>query len=415
MTFPRIPPACSTTNWGASRERSEWGTLPGGDGNDRYSDAMPTLRDVVAVLDGLYDPCWADDWDAVGTVAGDPDVEIGRILFAVDPVRAVVEEAVAWGADLVVTHHPLWLKGVTSVAATSPKGRVVHTLISNGIALHTCHTNADCPTLGVSESMAFALGLEDLRPLEADPAGSVDKWIVFAPHDAAESVAAAMHGAGAGAIGAYDSALFTSTGTGSFRPLPGADPAIGEVGRVEKVEETRLELAADRRLREVVREAMLAAHPYEEVAYDVLETAARASDRGSGRIGALPVPTTLGAFAEQVAARLPRHHSVIRVAGDPDRTVSTVAVCGGSGDFLLATAAAAGADVYVTSDLRHHPVSEHLEHPGACAVIDVPHWAAEWTWLPVAAQAVEQRIAGVEVRVSTIITDPWTAHLPSGR
>ncbi len=127
---------------------------------------MPTLRDVVAVLDGLYDPRWAEDWDAVGTVAGDPDAEVGKVLFAVDPVQAVVEEAIAWGADLVVTHHPLYLKGVTSVAATSPKGRVVHDLISNGIALHTCHTNADSPALGVSESMAKALGLTDVRPLD---------------------------------------------------------------------------------------------------------------------------------------------------------------------------------------------------------------------------------------------------------
>src|SRR5687768_10817400 len=129
---------------------------------------MVTLRDVVTVLDGLYDPAWADDWDAVGTVAGDPDAAVTKVLLAVDPVAAVVDEAVAWGADLVVTHHPLWLKGVTSVATTSPKGRLVHTLITHGIALHTCHTNADCPPLGVSESMALALGLLDVRPLEPD-------------------------------------------------------------------------------------------------------------------------------------------------------------------------------------------------------------------------------------------------------
>lgn len=374
---------------------------------------MPTLSEVVAVLDGLYHPRWADSWDAVGTVAGDPGAGVAKILLAVDPVQAVVDEAVAWGADLVVTHHPLWLKGVTSVAATSPKGKIVHDLISNGIALHTCHTNADSPPLGVSESMAFALGLTDARPLDPDPADPVDKWIVFVPHAEAEKVAAAMHGAGAGSIGAYDSALFTSTGTGSFRPLEGADPAIGEIGAVEHVEETRLELVADRRLREQVRAAMLAAHPYEEVACDVLETAARASDRGSGRIGTLAAPMTLKTFARQVAERLPAHHSAVRVAGDAGHMIQTVALCGGSGDFLLGAADAAGADVYVTSDLKHHPVSEHLERPGACAVIDVPHWAAEWTWLPVAAEALAAALPGVETKVSTIVTDPWTSHLPS--
>jgi dinuclear metal center YbgI/SA1388 family protein len=378
---------------------------------------MAVLRDVVAALDELYDPRWADDWDAVGTVAGDPDASVTKILFAVDPVQAVAEEAIAWGADLVVTHHPLYLSGVTSVAASSPKGRIVHDLISHGVALHTCHTNADGAAYGVSESMALALGLVDVRPLEPDLVAGLDKWVVFVPDSEAEKVSAAMHDAGAGVIGDYDRAMFTSSGTGSFRPLDGASPAIGEVGEVERVAETRLEMVADSSLRESVRAAMLNAHPYEEVAYDVLVTAERASGRGSGRIGSLPEPMTLAAFAEHVTDRLPAHRSATRVAGALDTTVSTVALCGGSGDFLLAVADASGADVYVTSDLRHHPVSEHLERPGACAVVDVPHWAAEWTWLPVAAREVEARCGDtVETRVSTIVTDPW-AHVvtPSTR
>lgn len=378
---------------------------------------MPALRDVVAVLEELYDPRWADDWDAVGTVVGDPAATVRKILFAVDPVRAVVDEAIAWGADLVVTHHPLYLSGVTSVAATSPKGRLVHDLISHGVALHTCHTNADGAPHGVSESMALALGLVDLRPLEPDPTAGLDKWVVFVPESDAEKVSTAMHDAGAGVIGDYDRAMFTSSGTGSFRPLGGASPAIGEIGEVERVAETRVEMVADPALRESVREAMLDAHPYEEVAYDVLVTAERRSGRGSGRIGNLPEPMSLGAFAEHVAERLPAHHSATRVAGDLDSTMSTVALCGGSGDFLIAQAEASGADVYVTSDLRHHPVSEHRGRPGSCAVIDVPHWAAEWTWLPVAAREVEACCGDtVETRVSTIITDPWT-HIvtPSAR
>lgn len=373
---------------------------------------MPTLREVVAVLDGLYDPRWADDWDAVGTVVGDPDAEVSKVMFAIDPVQAVVDEAIAWGADLVVTHHPLYLKGVTSVAASTPKGRVVHDLIANGIALHTCHTNADSPPLGVSESMALALGLTNVRPLDPDPAEPIDKWIVFVPQENADAVAAAMHAAGAGRVGAYDSAQFQSTGTGSFRPLEGAAPAIGKVGQVEQVAETRIEMIAERHLRENVRTAMLDAHPYEEVAHDVLEPAARDSNRGSGRIGTLATPMTLGDFARRVTNRLPAHNSATRVAGDLEQTITSVALCGGSGDFLLAAANAAGAGVYVTSDLRHHPVSEHLENAGSCAVIDVPHWAAEWTWLPVAAEALKARLSGVEVQVSELVTDPWIAHLP---
>ena len=378
---------------------------------------MPALRDVVAVLDGLYDPRWADDWDAVGTVVGDPDADVSRMLFAVDPVQIVVDEAIAWGADLVVTHHPLYLSGVTSVAASSPKGRVVHDLISRGIALHTCHTNADSPPLGVSESMALALDLVDVGPLDSDPEATTDAWVVFVPEADAEAVAASMHDAGAGAIGDYDRAMFQSAGTGSFRPLDGATPAIGQVGEVEQVAETRIEMVADIGVREAVREAMLAAHPYEEVAYSVVETASRPSGRGSGRLGRLPEPMSLADFAAHVTDRLPTHHSATRVAGDLDAVVTSVALCGGSGDFLLAAADASGADVFVTSDLRHHPVSEHRERPNACAVVDVPHWAAEWTWLPVAAREVAARCGDtVETRVSTIVTDPWThVIVPSTR
>ncbi len=310
-----------------------------------------------------------------------------------------------------MSHHPLWLRGVTSFAASTPKGRVAHTLVRAGIALHTCHTNADSPALGVSESMALALGVTELRPLDPDPRPPLDAWTVYVPRGDADQVMGAMHDAGAGAVGDYDRAGFRSDGVGQFRPLPGADPAIGAVGAVERVDESRLELVAPRRAREVVRAAMLAAHPYEEVAHQVVELASRPDDRGTGRIGVLAEPTTVGDLARAVTAALPSHHSATRVAGDLEREVRTVALCGGSGDFLLATASAEGADVYVTSDLRHHPVSEHLE-AGGCPVIDVPHWAAEWTWLPVAARELTARVAGIETSVSTLVTDPWTQHVP---
>ncbi|MFT4299004.1 MAG: Nif3-like dinuclear metal center hexameric protein [Aeromicrobium sp.] len=373
---------------------------------------MPTLREVVAALDGMYDPGWAESWDAVGTAVGDPAAEVRRILFAVDPVQAVADEAVAGGFDLLVTHHPLWLRGVTSVAADDPKGRVAHTLITHGIALHTCHTNADVPELGVSAAMAGALGLRETRPLEPSPGAPFDVWTVFVPGADADQVLAAMHEAGAGRYDGYDRAAFDWPGTGRFRPLDGANPALGRIGEVEQVDEVALRLVAPPHLRETVRAAMRAAHPYEVVAHDVIAAEPEAAGRGMGRIGRLPEPMSLERFAALVREALPDHHGATRVAGEPDRQVSTVALCGGSGDFLLGAATAAGADVYLTSDLKHHVVSEHRERPGACAVVDVPHWAAEWTWLPVAAAALRERIgATVETRVSTLVTDPWTMTL----
>ncbi len=370
---------------------------------------MPTLGDVTDLLDEWFPPAHADSWDAVGLVCGDPATDVRRILLAVDPVTAVADEAVADGAQLLVCHHPLFLKGVHGVAATEPKGRIVHRLLSAGCGLFTAHTNADSPAGGVSESLALALGLEHVRPLEADPGPSYDKIVVFAPTDSAERIRFALAEVGAGAIGDYDSCTFTTPGQGRFRPLEGANPTIGEVGRVESVEEVRIETVCPRHLRADAVAAMVAAHPYEEVAYDVVPLAQLDEpDRGSGRVGRLGSPMTLADFAARVSDVLSETAHGVRVAGDPDQLVETVGLCGGAGDFLLDRSRAAGVDVYLTSDLRHHPASGLREH-GAPALVDVAHWAAEATWLPVLRRRLTDELgATVEVRVSTTNTDPWT-------
>jgi len=371
------------------------------------------LREVIDLLESWYPPRYADDWDRVGLVCGDPDDEVRHILLAVDPVLAVADEAIAGEADLVIVHHPLLLRGVHSVAVTTPKGKVLHRLIGAGTALYAAHTNADAPDRGVSHAMALALGLVDPVPLDADTADPLDKIVVFAPFADAERIRRAMTAAGAGAIGDYDSCTFTTSGEGRFRPLQGATPAIGGIGRLEVVDEVRIESVCARRLREQVLAAMRAEHPYEEPAYDVFELAPYADrTRGSGRIGRLAAPLTLKEFAARVGAALPASAHGIRVAGDPDRVVETVALCGGAGDFLLDRARASRADVYVTSDLRHHPAGECLEYDDSPALIDVAHWAAEWTWLPVLQQRLDQALGDtVSVSVSTIVTDPWTFHL----
>ncbi|WP_370248230.1 Nif3-like dinuclear metal center hexameric protein [Nocardioides sp.] len=372
---------------------------------------MPTLADVVARLEGWYPPATADSWDAVGLVAGDPAQPVRRVLLAVDPAPAVAAEAVEWGADLVLVHHPLFLKPVHGVAATTPKGRTLHTLLAAGCALYTAHTNADQAVGGVSEAMAHALGLSEVRPLVPAPAPARDVLVTYVPQDAAAVVRAALAEAGAGRLGDYDLASFSHEGTGRFRPLPGAQPAIGAVGVVEEVPETRIEVVLARRDRARVVAALLAAHPYEEPAYQVVELAdPQVATTGTGRIGVV-ARQSLGEFAASVAAALPETAGGVRVAGDPARSIRTVALCGGAGDFLLDTVAASGADVYVTSDLRHHPASEFVERGGP-ALVDVAHWAAESTWLPVVAQRLQEAFgAEVTTRVSEVRTDPWTMRL----
>ncbi|GAB2864822.1 Nif3-like dinuclear metal center hexameric protein [Actinoallomurus bryophytorum] len=259
------------------------------------------LADVVGIFEDRYDPAWAQEWDAVGLVCGDPEAQVRRVLFAVDPVTEVVGEALDWGADLIVTHHPLLLRPVHGVPATTHKGRLVHRLITGGTALFTAHTNADVADPGVSDALARAVGLDGpLRPLSPSP----------------------------------------------------DDPR-----------------------------------------------------RGLGRVGELPAPLSLREFADGAAKGLPATTAGLRVAGDPDAPVRTVAVCGGAGDSLLGAARAAGADVYLTADLRHHPASEFRE-AGATALIDAAHWATEWPWLRDAAKLLGE--TNVETRISSAVTDAWT-------
>jgi len=274
------------------------------------------LREVIAALDARFDPALAEPWDAVGLVCGDPDEPVGRVLFAVDPTAAVVDDVIAAGAGLLVTHHPLLLTPVHGVPADDPKGRVVHRLIRAGAALFVAHTNADrAPEGGVNDALAAVLGLTDAVPLE---------------------------------------------------------PAAGD------------------------------------------------PRAGLGRVGTLAEPLTLRAFAARAAAVLPATVGGVRAAGDPDRIVRRVAVCGGSGGSLTSAAAAAGADVLLTSDLKHHPVSEMIDSSGP-ALCDVAHFASEWPWLPVAADLLHRDLSGrVEVAVSRRRTDPWTWHegsdgIPAGR
>ena len=379
------------------------------------------LAELVEHLDTWYDPAWAEPWDKVGLVCGDPAQDVRRVLFAVDPVAAVVDEAIDYDADVVVVHHPLFLTPVSSVAAETAKGAVVHRLLSNGIALFTAHTNADVPPNGVNDAIARTLGLEDTRVLAATDGGGLDKLVVFVPEPDAERLRQAITAAGAGHIGAYDSCTFSSPGEGRFRPLEGANPAIGRLGEVEVVPEVRVESVYPRPLRRQVVDAMRAAHPYEEPAFDLIELAdppggpatgtAPEPTRGHGRLGRLPEPMVLKELATLVADRLPTTAHGVRVAGDPDREVRTVAVGAGSGESLLDVVRATGADAYVTSDLKHHRAGEYIEEDGP-ALLDVAHWASEWTWLPLVESLVRQAAAEagdtVDTRVSEKVTDPWT-------
>lgn len=369
---------------------------------------MTTVGDIREVLDRAYPPHLAESWDKVGLICGDPNAEVTKVAFALDCTQAVAERAVAMGAQLLVVHHPLLLRGVTSVAADTPKGKVIHTLLAGGVALFAAHTNADSARPGVNDRLAELVGITPGRPILPKPAAGVDKWGVMVPATDVEAVKAAIFAAGAGAIGDYSECAFTFSGEGQFRPGTDAAPTIGSVGELEKVAETRIEFVAPTALRRKVHAALIDAHSYEEPAFDCVATESfddLEQAYGLGRIGELPEPMTLREFTQQVANALPMTEWGVRAAGDPDAVIRKVAVSSGSGDSFLDAVRGLGVDVYVTSDLRHHPVDEYLR-AGGPAVIDTAHWASEFPWCAQAADIVAE--TGVATEIIDIRTDPWT-------
>jgi dinuclear metal center YbgI/SA1388 family protein len=367
------------------------------------------LSDIIDVLDAAYPPWLAQGWDSVGLVCGDPAEPVETVTVAVDATAAVVAEVPAGG--LLLAHHPLLLRGVDTVAASTAKGILVHQMIRTGRALFTAHTNADAATPGVSDALADALGLSVDEVLEPIPAGAdLDKWIVFVPAEHADAVRDGMFVAGAGHIGDYSHCSWSASGIGQFLPHEGASPTIGSVGTVERVPEDRVEVVAPARQRAHVLAAMRAAHPYEEPAFDIFALAAVPGDVGLGRVGMLPSPEPLSTFVSRVHDALPGTSWGVRASGDSEATVSRVAVCGGAGDSLLSRVTDAGVQAYVTADLRHHPADEH-RRASDVALVDVAHWASEFPWCTQAADLLRRHFGdALPVRVSAIRTDPWNVE-----
>jgi dinuclear metal center YbgI/SA1388 family protein len=338
------------------------------------------LADIIDVLDAAYPPRLAQDWDSVGLVCGDPGETVETVTVAVDATAAVVAEVPDRG--LLLAHHPLLLRGVDTVAASTAKGALVHQMIRTGRALFTAHTNADSASPGVSDALADVLGLTVEEVLEPISVGAgLDKWIVFVPADSADAVRDAMSAAGAGSVGA-----------------------------VERVPADRVEVTAPTRLRAHVLAAMRAAHPYEEPAFDIYALATVPAGVGLGRVGLLPRAEPLSAFVSRVHDALPGTSWGVRASGDSEAMVSRVAVCGGAGDSLLDTVADAGVQAYVTADLRHHPADEH-RRASDVALVDVAHWASEYPWCTQAADVLRSHFGdALPVRVSAIRTDPWNVE-----
>jgi dinuclear metal center YbgI/SA1388 family protein len=364
---------------------------------------MTTVRDVVAVLDEIAPPhlCLGDD--PRGLLVGDPAAAVTRIAVALDVTAAVAQAAADAGAQMAVAHHPLIYNPLRAVRTDDPfPGAVVHACVRAGISVACAHTNWDVAPGGVNDVLAGLLGLTHTRPLQITRRDPLVKVAVFVPVEAREKVLDAMAAAGAGAIGEYDRCAFWSPGTGTFRPLPGAVPYAGQVGAVATVAEERLEMVVPEERWRAVERAMKAAHPYEEVAYDAYALKNTAAEWGIGRVGTLAEPLPASAFLARVkeALNLPE----VRMAGPADRTIRTVAVCGGAGASLMKDALAAGADALVTADVRHHEFVD-ADARGFC-LLDAGHAATETPGTRELARRLSEALSGRGVAV--------TFHAPNG-
>ena len=349
----------------------------------------------------------AEDWDNPGLMWGHPMGEVRQALMAVDGTDAVLQEAVQKGSDLVVLHHPTIWKGVRQLRTDRALGRRVEFCLRHGIAVYAAHTNYDAAPDGVSDALANRLDLQDLRVLEVTQRDRLQKLVVFVPEGHEDAVHEAMSEAGAGWIGNYSHCSFQVAGTGTFLPREGADPFIGKLGELERTPEVRLETVVPLSLSRRVVAAMLRAHPYEEVAYDLIPLDNEGLKAGAGRVGKLPSSLTLAELADAVktALALP----ALRLVGDAKRQVQRVAVCGGDGHHLIATAARAGADVLVTGDIGHHDALEALDL--GLSIIDAGHYATEWPAMADLADSLNQRLEaeGYETRCGVAVSgrDPF--------
>lgn len=371
---------------------------------------MDLVGEWLALVDAHWPSVHASSWDAPGLQVGDPTWAVERVVVTLDVTAGVVEEAAEVAHTLVLAHHPLLLRGLDRLTPATPAGATALRAARSGVAIAAAHTNLDVARdgTGTSDPVADVLGLVERRPLTTELTESAQvKLVTFVPTDHTEPVLDAVAGAGAGRIGAYERCSFRVRGTGSFRPTEGAAPITGEVGETAEVDEDRLEVVVPRRRVGAVVAALQLAHPYDEVAYD-LHPLVDGATVGFGHVGRLPSPVPLDVVATRLREGLPSPH--LRCGGDRDRSIEVVATVGGSGGSLAGAAIAAGAELLVTGDMKHHDTLDVLAQ--GLAVIDAGHHATEVAALPawIAALRADADHRGLRAPVlaSSVDTDPWS-------
>lgn len=313
-------------------------------------------HEIISLFEKWSPKRFAEDWDPVGLHIGQLNRKVEKVLITLDVNEKVVDEAIDKGANLIIAHHPPIFRAMKNIWTDTPQGRLIEKCIKNDIAVYAAHTNLDVAPGGVNDLLASRLELADLEVMSPTISDPLYKLAVFCPVEQADELRAALAKAGAGAIGDYIGCSFTSAGTGRFIPTEGADPFIGEIGIGETVAEERIEVVLPGPIRSKVLKAMLAAHPYEEPAYDFFVLDQRTKEFGLGRVGQLAEAMDLERFAQYVKRVL--DVPAVRIVGDLKKPVKKVAVLGGSGSKYIQAAKRKGADVFVTGDMDFHSAQD---------------------------------------------------------
>lgn len=314
---------------------------------------------------------WQENYDNCGLQIGNPDDEIRGIVYTLDITPEVISQAVSERCNVVISHHPFIFQGLKNINLANTNGQIIETCIRENITIYSAHTNFDKHPSGVSAALANAIGLDNPEILSPEN-GMLKKLVTYCPEAQAESVRNALFSAGAGHIGNYDSCSFNAPGRGSFRAGENTNPFVGEIGKIHFEPEIRIETVFPKDKQAAVLSALFAFHPYEEVAFDIFSLDNQYSECGLGIVGNLSQPLSANDFISFLKTRL--NIQTVRCNTNAVAQISRVAVCGGSGASLINTAVRAGAQAYITADLKYH---DFQAADGRIFLIDAGHFETE--------------------------------------
>lgn len=359
------------------------------------------VKDIIKAIEAYAPPIYQEGYDNSGLQIGNPNDEVKAVLVSLDFTEAVLDEAIQRSANMIVAHHPLLFSGLKQISGRNYIERIVQKAIKNDINLYACHTNMDNVRNGVNAKIAQKLGLQNTQILST-MGDSLYKLYTYAPADAADKVREALFAAGAGDISKYHECSFNTPGTGTFRPGQDTNPAIGQSGGPrESVNEVKIEVLVDKARRYQVLDALRAAHPYEEVAYEMIALQNTNQDLGAGMLGELPTPMDeqdfLAYIKKNMAAACIRHTPL------SGKKVQKVAVCGGSGSFLLKDAMRAGADFFITADFKYH---QFFDADGQIVIADIGHYETEQFTGEIFVDIINRKFPNFATLLSNLSTNP---------